>query len=156
MTFKLIREFNRETFKESAAWGQYYEPGDIDTLAECGYDRQLVHDAIKGIDWSDDYWFPIPESADAGLFQFEKRQAQFHTASGRILDGFVCNEGHAIGLFGLTDYWMINQNLMSMFEDKKSLIIQDLELRLDEDLLPLHYCIEALGSAKIFPTRTVS
>lgn len=153
MHFKLIREVDRAALEESAAWGQYYEPEDIDTLAECGYDREMVHDAIKAVDWSDDYWFPIPDSAKAGLFQFEHRRAQFRTPSGHTLDGYVCNEGHAIGLFGSDDYWIINQNLMEMFEDKRSQILKDLGLKADEDLLPLHYEIRALGAAKTFPTK---
>ena len=153
MNFRLIRDIDRDALEESAAWGQYYEPGDIDTLAQCGYDHQVVHDAIKAVDWSDDYWFPIPDSADAGLFQFEHRRAQFRTPDGHMLDGYVCNEGHAIGLFGSGDYWIINQNLMDMFEDERERILEDLGLNPDEDLLPLYYEVHALGGARTFPTK---
>ena len=151
MHFKLIKDVDRAALEERAAWGQYYEPDDINTLAECGYNREEVYEAIKAVNWSDDYWFPIPNSADAGLFQFEHRRASFKTPSGRAIDGYVCNEGHAIGLFGSSEHWVINQSLMEMFDDERAQILEDLGLESDENLLPLHYDVCALGGAKVFP-----
>lgn len=151
MHFKLIQDVDRTAFEKNPAWGQYYEPGDIDMLAACGYDREEVYQAIKAVNWSDDYWFPIPESADAGLFQFERRHASFRTPGGRIIEGYVVNEGHAIGLFGSSYHWIINANLMEMFEDEKLRILEDLGFQIDEKLLPLHYEIRALGGEKVFP-----
>jgi len=129
-------------------------PGDIDTLAGCGYDRQEVHNAIEAVNWSDDYWFPIPDSVDAGLFQFEHRRASFKTPSGRTIDGYVCNEGHAVGLFGSRGHWVINQNLMETFDDEIAQILEDLGLKSDENLLPLNYDLHALGGKKVFPDTT--
>lgn len=107
MKFKLIKytELNRKYFEESLTWAQYYEPDDIDTLEELGFDRKVVSSQLESVGWSDEYWFAIPDKTKVGSFMFEHRKANFITKSGKNLSGYVVNSGHCVCLFGEKKEW---------------------------------------------------
>ena len=98
MKFKLLKytDLTRKSFKESLTWAQYYEPDDIDTLEELGFDRTNVSSELERVNWSDEYWFPVPEETKIGEFMFEYRKAIFQTSTGKALEGYVVNSGHCI------------------------------------------------------------
>ena len=153
MLFKLVRNVDQQALHEWPAWGQYYVPSDIESLVAFGYDRETVRSALKAVGWSDDYWFPIPDHAPVGTFEFEHRQALFHTRDGVAIEGYVYNSGHSIGLFGRSEVWVINSDFLDLFEDEKSEILRDLQLPPETDLLPLSYNIRALGGRNLFPNN---
>jgi hypothetical protein len=80
---------------------------------------------------------------------FERRKALFRTPSGSELKGYVCNSGHAICLFGGTDRWVINQNLLDLYEEERDNILKDLDLEDSEELFPLEFELE--GRYMVFP-----
>lgn len=139
MNFELKKypEHWMKLFEVSNAWAQYYEPGDIDTLVELGFDRDDVQLKIERTGWSDDYWFPIPESTDFGSFMFEHRAARFETASGKTSNGYVVNRGHCICLFGSRQEWSININLLDLLQEELAELKSDIGLSENEQLLPI-------------------
>jgi len=153
--FQLIRELTRECFRDHPVWAQYYEPGDIDTLEELGYERQIVTDMIKAVGWSDNYWFPIPADSPVGRFMFEVRRTSFESLSGDNFEGYVFNDGYSIGLFGHTDYWVINENLLKSYEADKASINQDIGVTTGFELLPLQYT-DSAGEKHSFPNSLTS
>ena len=153
MNFRLTKKVSKADFEACKAWAQYYEPDDIEELAKLGYEKGIVRKEIEAVNWSDDYWFPIPEETPVGTFQFEKRKTKFKSTSGKEFSGYVFNRGHSIGLWGENEEWIINENLLDMYEDEKTAIHRGLSINESEDLLPLEYSIEALGGTKQFPRK---
>ena len=151
MKFRLINNVDREALLEWPVWGQYYQPGDIDSLAECGYDKDLVRSSIEATGWSDDYWFPVPDGTAVGKFTFEIRRAYFRHRKGNEFFGYVFNQGHAIGLFGHEDVWIINSNVLDWFDEDLPRALLDLGLQPNDKLLPVEYCLPELGGRRSFP-----
>jgi len=139
MKFKLVKytDLNRKSFKESLTWAQYYEPDDIDTLEELGFDRTNVSSELERVNWSDEYWFPVPEKTKIGEFMFEYRKAIFQTSTGKALEGYVVNAGHCICIFGKIKEWSININLLDLLEEEINELKVDVGLNKKESLLPL-------------------
>ncbi|MCJ8313104.1 MAG: hypothetical protein HRU38_21845 [Saccharospirillaceae bacterium] len=152
MKIKLLHvsEINRYVFDKSLTWAQYYEPSDIDTLVNLGYDRTDVTSQLKIIGWSDEYWFPVPNTTDIGSFMFEYRKAKFKTLSGKVLDGFLINSGHAITLFGNKKDWSVNVNLLNLLKKNIAEVKDDLGLNVKENLLPLEVQVSFKGIETIF------
>ena len=145
----------REALEAWRAWGQYYEPGDIDVLAELGYDREVVRGAIEATGWSDDYWFPIPSGTPVGTFQFEVRRMTFKTPDDLEIEGWVNDSGHAVVLLGKSEEWGINAGLMDLYEEEKGRMLEDLGLAAGTVLFPLRYWMEELGGERVFPGEVV-
>lgn len=147
MKFELIKytELNRKNFEESLTWAQYYEPDDIDTLEELGFDRKEVSTELEKVGWSDEYWFAIPDETKIGSFMFEHRKANFITKSGKNLGGYVVNSGHCVCLFGVEKEWDININLLDLLEEEISDLKADVGLAGSEKLLPLEVSIPFKG-----------
>lgn len=147
MKFELIKytDLNRKYFEKSLTWAQYYEPDDIDTLEELGFNRKVVTTELDNIGWSDEYWFAVPEETKIGSFMFEHRKANFITKSGIHLSGYVVNSGHCVCLFGAESEWDININLLDLLEEEIDDIKADLGLAESEELLPLKVSIPFKG-----------
>ncbi|WP_213609391.1 hypothetical protein [Pseudoalteromonas sp.] len=147
MKFELIKytDLNRKYFEESLTWAQYYEPEDIDTLEELGFDRKVVSAELEKIGWSDEYWFAVPEDTKIGSFMFEHRKADFITKSGKHLSGYVVNSGHCVCIFGAEREWDININLLDLLEEEIGELKDDVGLAKSEELLPLEVRIPFKG-----------
>lgn len=147
MDFTLIHsaELTCERFEQFPAWAQYYEPGDIELLSGLGVDPKMARDLIEDAGWSDEYWFPIPEGAKIGTFQFEHRRAIFHTSSGKELYGYFVNSGHAIGIFGKAQEWIININLLDLHKEEIEELREDLEMKEGEPILPVQITVPSEG-----------
>lgn len=147
MKFELIiySDLNRKHFKESHTWAQYYEPDDISTLGELGFDRKAVSTELENVGWSDDYWFAVPDETEIGSFMFEHRKANFITKSGKQLSGYVVNSGHCVCLFGAEREWDININLLDLLEEEIGDLKADVGLAESEKLLPLDVSIPFKG-----------
>ncbi|MBW4965687.1 hypothetical protein KZZ04_04815 [Pseudoalteromonas sp. CR1] len=147
MKFKLIKytDLNRNNFDESLTWAQYYEPSDIDTLEELGFDREIVTKEFEKVGWSDEYWFAVPEETEDGSFMFEHRKASFTTKSGKLLSGYVVNSGHCVCIFGAEEEWSINISLLDLLEEEIGDLKADIGLAESEELLPLKVSIPFKG-----------
>ena len=152
MKFELIRykDLNRTSFDESRTWAQYYEPADIETLSELGFDKTEVSAAIAKVGWSDDYWFAVPDETKIGSFMFEHRKASFTTKSGKKLNGYVVNSGHCICLFGTTEEWSININLLDLLDEEVDDLKADVGLSERDTVLPLEVSIPFMDAEFTF------
>jgi len=152
MKFELIKfdQLNQSCFARFSTWAQYYEPDDIETLQNLGFDKSEISRELEVVGYSDDYWFPIPNETRIGSFQFEQRKAIFKTPGGINLDGYVVNSGHAIGLFGANEEWVLNINLLDALEEEIDDLKSDLGLNKNNELLPLKVIIPATKSEFIF------
>lgn len=152
MKFELIKfdQLNQDCFDKFSTWAQYYEPDDIETLQSLGFDKSEVSRELEAVGYSDDYWFPIPNETSVGSFQFEHRKATFRTTGGIKLDGYVVNSGHAIGLFGANEEWVLNSNLLDTLEEEINDLKSDLGLNKNNELLPLKVIIPATKMEFIF------
>lgn len=147
--FKLVatEDLTLELFRNHGIWAQYNNPDDIDSLELLGYDREAVESMIKSVNWSDDFWFPIPGSVKPCIFQFEMRFAHFITPGGIRLNGAVYNRGHAIYLFGKSRGWGINKLLPEMHKHNRSKLMKDIGISSKEEILPLKVRIECDGKS---------
>ena len=70
MKFDLVHysKLNRESFSKCQTWAQYYEPDDIETLVDLGFNRNTVKTALENVGWSDEYWFAVPKRDSVWLF----------------------------------------------------------------------------------------
>ena len=138
MKFKLVKseEITQQLLDEHSAWAQYYDPDDVESLVELEYDRSNVVKQLENVGWSDNYWFPIPHGTKIGIFQFEIRKAEFSTRNGKSLVGYYCDHGHAIGLYGKSQEWLVNLNLLDSHTKELPALLQDLGLN-ENTLLPL-------------------
>lgn len=147
MEFELVasKDLTLELFQKHGVWAQYNNSEDIDSLELLGHDREMVEFMIKSVGWSDDFWFPIPNSVKPCIFQFEMRFAQFITPRGTRLWGAVYNRGHAIYLFGKSRGWGINKLMPEMFKHKQSKLKKDIGISSEEEILPLIVKVECDG-----------
>jgi hypothetical protein len=88
-------------------------------------------------EWSDEYWFPVPDETKIGSFMFEYRKAIFKSSSGKNLDDYSLDSGHCFCLFGAKNEWSININLLDLLDEEIDELKVDIGLGIDEDLLPL-------------------
>lgn len=153
MDFRLLatRELGLSVYRQHSAWAQYYEPGDIERLEKVGYVAREVRRMIEATNWSDDFWFPIPENSQPGTFQFERRCAHIELRNGVTVEGYVENEGHSICLFGETKEWVINANLLELHEEELPALRLDLGLDLCAAILPAHVEVHCMGWSFAFP-----
>jgi hypothetical protein len=137
--FELIRhrDLTAQSLRRHPAWAQYYEPGDVESLAALGYDREEVRAGLEACGWSDDFWFPIPSGTPWETFQFEVRLAHFSGAFEGQRCGYIVEGKHSIGLFGRSNEWIVNLNLLDVLEDELPELREDLDLAPDSPLLPL-------------------
>ena len=139
MKFDLVKytALSRENFKQASTWAQYYQPEDIETLVQLGYERNEVTKTLEAVGWSDEYWFVVPDKADIGSFMFEYRKARFTTPADKKISGFVVDSGHCICLFGSKSEWVININLLDMLNEEINEIMEDIGLQPNDALLSL-------------------
>lgn len=153
MGFKLIAtaDLGFSAFQEHSTWAQYYEPDDIDRLTRFGWDSREVRRLIEATGWSDDFWFPIPEEATPGTFEFERRHAEICLANQLVVHGYVENKGQAITVFGRTGRWVINECLLELFDEQLPAFRRDLGLASDANVLPAKVNVASVKWSFEFP-----
>jgi hypothetical protein len=60
---KPIGSLTAEDFQQSPLWAGYYEPDDVDEMVRWGIPETAVRDALDGVQWEDDHYFPLPLDA---------------------------------------------------------------------------------------------
>jgi hypothetical protein len=88
---------NEQDFVDYPAWATYYEPDDIETLIELGFDSNEVRGAIASKGNSDEYSFALPAAASDAPFHYLYLSVRATTSRGRALNGFLT--GACLGLF---------------------------------------------------------
>ena len=93
---KPVAALTERDFVESSVWACYYEPDDIDTIAEFGFNRSEVQTAIQAIGYSDDYAFPLPPQAANVPLNYVYCSIRAETRGGNKLVGYVTGPCMAI------------------------------------------------------------
>ena len=137
MTVRLVLGSNRLAFRKQL-------PPALASI------RSQVIGELEKAQWSDEYWFAIPDGAKVGSFAFECRKARFETPIGKVLDGYVVNEGHCICLFGHKWEWDINIQLFDVLGDKINKLKKDIGLTYDSSLFPLKISVIPTGERFTF------
>lgn len=89
--------FSEQDFIESPVWVTYYEPDEIETLVELGFDRKEVEQLMPLSIDNDEYSFPIPALAAEAPFNYLYRGVRATTKGGNTLIGYFT--GPCFGVF---------------------------------------------------------
>jgi len=119
---KSIAELSEIDFVEHPVWGCYYEPDEIDTLTEFGFDKQEIQLALRTVDYSDAYAFPLPIAAVGADFKYLYLSATFITPTGIRLVGYLTGPAIAVYYEGaryvfnhaLPNYWQKTERELNM------------------------------------------
>lgn len=106
---KLNHEFCEQDFIDFPVWVTYYEPDDIDSLVEFGYDRQEVELLVAKIKNNDEYSFPLPYQAATAPFHYLYLSIEAITRGGNKLVGYVT--GPCLGVFHCDKQYTFNTAL---------------------------------------------
>lgn len=132
-------------FIEHPAWATYYEPDDVESLIELGFDAGEVRDAIAATGYSDQYSFALPAKASDVPFQYLYLSVRATTAGGRELVGFVT--GACLGLFLKGKQFRFNRNLADLSAVEASKLAVALG---DENIFPVQLEIVATSERRKF------
>ncbi|MDI4635824.1 hypothetical protein J7U46_22350 [Pelomonas sp. V22] len=106
---KLNHQFSEQDFIDFPVWATYYEPDDIDTLVEFGYDRQEIERLVALTKSNDEYSFPLPPQAATSPFHYLYIGVRATTRGGNSLVGFVT--GPCFGVFHNGESYQFNASL---------------------------------------------
>ncbi|NML43996.1 hypothetical protein HHL11_09565 [Ramlibacter sp. G-1-2-2] len=109
---KPLSSLEERDFLEHAVWGCYYEPDDVDTLVELGFERSAVVDALEQIGYSDEYAFPLPPEATDAPLNYVYRSVRATTRGGNSLVGYVT--GPCMAVFFRAKLYSFNPNLRNL------------------------------------------
>jgi hypothetical protein len=146
-TFTIIpdSELLPKRFEEHPVWASYYEPEDMDCIVSWGIERELVERLLKEVMIAhpgDDYFFPVLGGKRLMSFMFLHIKADFVTADGTQLNGWVGGaDPHCIGIFLGEREFLFNHNMPKEAEREISIIRRISGLPLKR-FFPLHYSTE--------------
>jgi hypothetical protein len=106
---KLNHQFVEQDFIDAAVWATYYEPDDIDTLVELGFDRQDVERVVLHTKNNDEHSFPLPAEAAASPFHYLYLSVCATTKGGTGLVGYLT--GACFGVFYAGKHYQFNASL---------------------------------------------
>ena len=91
MKFRILHDslLVTEGFPQHSIWARYHEPADVAIISSWGLPTAEVEDALRSVDWSDEYCFPVLRPADAPRFYDYYAAAAFRIPSGLMLSGAV-------------------------------------------------------------------
>ncbi len=135
---KFDDSLNENDFIEHPAWATYYEPDDIETLIELGFDADEVRGAIAATGYSDSYSFALPAKASDAPFHYLYLSIRATTVGGRKLVGYVANA--CLGLFLNGETFQFNPRLADLSEGNATRLAVALG---DENVFPIQFEIVA-------------
>ncbi len=94
---KLNHQFCEKDFLDSPVWATYYEPDEIETLVELGFDRKDIERVVAHIQNNDEYSFPLPSQAAEAPFNYLYLGVRATTRGGNKLTGYLT--GPCFGVF---------------------------------------------------------
>lgn len=106
---KPVNALTERDFVEHPVWACYYEPDEVETLVDLGFDRLSVLQALKATGYSDEYAFPLPsEAADAPL-NYLYCSVTATTRGGNKLVGYIT--GPCVAVYFQGKLYAFNSNL---------------------------------------------
>jgi len=136
---------NENDFIEHPAWATYYEPDDIETLIELGFDATEVRTAIAAKGYSDSYSFALPAKASDAPFHYLYLSIRATTVGGRKLVGYVTSA--CLGLFLNGESFEFNPRLADLSEANATRLAVALG---DENVFPIQFEIVATSERSAF------
>ena len=138
-------EISDALFEKHPAWASYYEPDDIDAIANWGIDRGEIVKMLESIEYSDDYIFPMLSVENEYPFKFEYYKAIFTTPSGIAINGYTIGTRiYAIGIFTHKDHYILNLNLKDRALEAENRILSDIGMESDT-LFPLYIDVNVMS-----------
>lgn len=140
---KPLASLTESDFIESSVWACYYEPDDIEAIAEFGFDRDEVLRAIQAIGYSDDYAFPLPPEAANAHLNYVYCSIRAETRGGSRLVGFVT--GPCVAVFFQGKRYSFN----SALRDLSLVTARELAAELGEQVVfPIQYEVVATAERR--------
>jgi hypothetical protein len=140
---KLNHQFVEQDFIDAAVWATYYEPDDIDTLVELGFDRQAVERVVLQTKNNDEHSFPLPVEAAASPFHYLYLGVRATTKSGIGLVGYLA--GSCFGVFHAGKHYQFNASLREHSARASAELAKALE---EEVIFPMQIHVVATGERK--------
>ena len=106
---RLNHKFVEQDFIDHSVWATYYEPDEIDSLVELGFDLTEVANVLLKSRGNDEYSFPLPAEAAASPFQYLYLGARLTTKGGTELVGYSI--GPCLGVFHAGEHYCFNRAL---------------------------------------------
>ena len=136
---------DEQDFVDYPMWATYYEPDDIATLGELGFDREEVRKAIEGTGYSDEYSFPLPAEAGDAPFHYVYLSVRATTQGGNQLVGFLT--GACLGLFHAGVQYRFNPHLREGSSSSAATLSRALG---EEGIFPVQLEVVATSTLRAF------
>jgi hypothetical protein len=142
-------ELTESDLKEHSVWVSYYEPDEIELLAQLGFDEVQVNKALSEIEFSDEYVFPVPSGGAALPFNYLHLSALVTIPDGRKLQGYRTRASLCVMHEGRSYHF--NKALRSLSEEQESELCSLLKL---PTLFPASVYLPAVASTEEFSLVT--
>jgi hypothetical protein len=106
---KPVASLTESDFIEYPVWACYYEPDDVETLVNLGFDKREVEQALEATGYSDDYAFPLPPEAVHAPLNYIHCSVRATTRGGNKLVGYVT--GPCVAVYFQGKLYSFNSNL---------------------------------------------
>ena len=140
---KRNHEFSEQDFVESPVWATYYEPDEIETLVELGFDRKDVEQLMPLSRDSDEYSFPLPSQAAEAPFKYLYLGVRATTRGGNRLIGYFT--GPCFGVFYKGKTYQFNGSLRTRALQAAAALATALG---EKNVFPMQIEIMATGERK--------
>lgn len=140
---KLNHEFSEQDFIDSPVWATYYEPDEIETLVELGFDRKDVEQLMPLSRNNDEYSFPLPPQAAEAPFNYLYLGVRATTRGGNRLIGYFT--GSCFGVFHNGKSYQFNGALRTRALQAAAALATALG---EESVFPMQVEVMATGERK--------
>lgn len=128
-----------------AVWASWHEPEDLQTLVALGYDEPTCRARLEAVGFSDEYAFPLPDTAFEAPFHYVHETVSVTTSGGRSLTGY--RTGAALCVFAGERSFLFNARAMAMSRDQVAAMADALD---DDRLLPFALTYRASARRETF------
>lgn len=87
--FKRVTDLTADDFSSHSLWTVFYEPEELDMLANLGFDKERTIEALDAIGYDDAFAFPVPEEGVHHSFKYLMMAITLTTRNGTSLRGYL-------------------------------------------------------------------
>ena len=138
-------ELTQADLTQHSVWVSYYEPDEIELLDQLGLDSKEILDALKAVEYSDDYVFPIPTEGASLPFKYVHLSAKVTTCGGTELVGY--RTPNSLALLHKGQWYHFNKALRHLSMEQASTLCAVLGVG---ELFPLTVKLPALSKVEIY------
>jgi hypothetical protein len=138
-------ELSETDLVENLAWASYYEPDEIELLDQLGLDSGKLLEALKSVQYSDDFVFAIPPEGATLPFKYIYLSAKVTTCGGNELVGYRTRNSLAVLHKGR--WYQFNKAVLSLSIEQASHLRSALGVK---EVFPLTVQLPALSKTEIY------